>query len=147
MNGKIRITKEFTFEMAHALDHHHGKCKNIHGHSYKLSVTLLGEPKQEADSDCGMVMDFKALKHLISNLIVDELDHALLLYEKSPYVTENIRNYTSKLVLVDYQPTCENMLLDFAGRIRQKLPSHISLVSMKLRETETGYAEWHASDQ
>ena len=148
MNGKvIRITKEFSFEMAHALDYHHGKCKNIHGHSYHLAITLIGTPKDSKESDSGMVMDFKELKDLIEKLVIDDLDHALLLYKESPYVTQNIKNYTSKLVLVDYQPTCENMLIDFSEKISKNLPPSTSLISMKLRETSTGYAEWYAKDQ
>jgi 6-pyruvoyltetrahydropterin/6-carboxytetrahydropterin synthase len=56
---KIRITKEFDFEAAHALDGYNGKCKDIHGHSYHLEMTFIGTPKSEVGlSDCGMVVDF-----------------------------------------------------------------------------------------
>jgi 6-pyruvoyltetrahydropterin/6-carboxytetrahydropterin synthase len=48
--------------------------------------------------------------------------------------------------IVDYQPTCENMLVDFAERIKKRLPANIELFSLKLNETATSYAEWYASD-
>ncbi len=147
MIGKIRITKEFDFEMAHALDFHNGKCKNIHGHSYKLSVTLLGAPKQDSSSDSGMVMDFKDLKSIINELIIDELDHALMLQENSPYLAVTSSANTPKLVTTSYQPTCENMLLDFASRITNAIPEDLKLIKLTLRETASGYAEWYAKDQ
>ena len=142
----IRITKEFDFEMAHALDFHDGKCRNIHGHSYKLAVTLKGIPKENKTSDAGMVMDFGDLKKIVKSLIVDQLDHALVLEENSPYLTDNIKKQTQKLVLVDYQPTCENMLLDFKDRLKNVLPKDVELLHLKLRETATGYAEWFSED-
>ena len=146
MSKYIRITKEFDFEMAHALDFHHGKCKNIHGHSYKLGVTLKGIPKENSHSDAGMVVDFGALKTIVKKLIVDKLDHALVLQKDSPYYSKNIKNLTLKLVLVDYQPTCENMLLDFQNILKNTLPKDVELLHLKLRETATGYAEWFSED-
>lgn len=146
MSDFIRITKEFDFEMAHALDFHSGKCKNIHGHSYKLSVTLKGIPNISTESDAGMVMDFGDLKKIIKKLIVDKLDHALVLSKNSPYYTSNLEQHTPKLVLVDYQPTCENMLLDFRNILKDKFPEGTELLHLKLRETATGYAEWFAYD-
>ena len=146
MSNYIRITKEFDFEMAHALDFHEGKCKNIHGHSYKLGVTLIGIPKENKNSDAGMVMDFGELKSIVKELIVDKLDHALVLHKDSAYYSDNIKKLTQKLVLVDYQPTCENMLLDFKEILKNTLPQDIKLLHLKLRETATGYAEWFAED-
>ena len=79
----IRITKEFQFEMAHALLGYDGPCKNIHGHSYKLDVTVKGNVKAGTeDSDEGMVVDFGIIKKLVKELIVDEFDHSLVLNEK-----------------------------------------------------------------
>jgi len=64
--AKIRITKQFTFETAHALYGYDGKCRNIHGHSYKLDVTVIGEPITDMDNvKCGMVIDFGDLKHIV----------------------------------------------------------------------------------
>jgi 6-pyruvoyltetrahydropterin/6-carboxytetrahydropterin synthase len=143
-NQTIRITKEFGFEMAHALDFHQGKCKNIHGHSYKLSVTLKGKPKHDSSSENGMIIDFYDLKILINQSIVDIFDHALVLHKDSPYA--QLIQQDLKLILVDYQPTCELMLLDFVQRIKKVLPKNIQLHHLTLRETATSFAEWHQED-
>ena len=147
---KIRITKEFKFETAHALKGYDGLCKHIHGHSYELFVTVLGEPIINQDSPkLGMVMDFGDLKKIVRNEIVDQMDHALVLNSKS----EEARNLSSRdemfkrVLLVDYQPTSENMLIDFAARLKPLMPKGTALYSMLLRETVTSYAEWFASDQ
>jgi 6-pyruvoyltetrahydropterin/6-carboxytetrahydropterin synthase len=142
--SKVRITKVFSFEMAHALDYHAGKCRNIHGHSYYLEVTLLGTPNVNNESDKGMVIDFSELKDVVNKEIVDQLDHALVLHKHSKYVSVGENDH--KLVLVDYQPTCENMVIDFAQRIKALLPSKVDIYKLKLTETATSYAEWYASD-
>lgn len=142
--SKVRITKVFSFEMAHALDFHQGKCKNIHGHSYYLEVTLLGEPNNANESDKGMVLDFAELKNIVNQQIISQLDHALLLQKDSGYV--NITGNNTKIVLVDYQPTCENMVINFAEKLKKNLPSKVELIKLKLVETSTSFAEWYASD-
>jgi 6-pyruvoyltetrahydropterin/6-carboxytetrahydropterin synthase len=143
----IRITKEFKFEMAHALMNYNGPCRNIHGHSYYLYVTLIGEPTpQHGASESGMVMDFGQLKKIVRESIVDELDHALLLNDKTPAEEIAALKNFNKVVLVPFQPTCENLLVDFAARIKPLLPAHVKLYSMKLCETVTSFAEWYASD-
>lgn len=145
---KIRITKAYKFDMAHALPGHDGLCKNIHGHSYELLVTLIGEPITEPGSPkLGMVIDFKDLKHIIKGLIVDELDHALILRDDSPetLLTEMHKNF-DRIVLVDFQPTSENMIIDFAERIKKALPANVKLHHLKLWETVTSYTEWFAED-
>ena len=146
MDAKIRITKEFKFEMAHALDMHEGKCKNIHGHSYTLSVRVFGSPRKENVSEKGMVMDFTDLKEIVNKHIIDKIDHALMLEKNSPYIKVSASNPDQKLKIVDYQPTCENMLIDFAYTIRKHLPSGVMLHSLHIRETPTSYAEWYAED-
>lgn len=145
----IRLTKIFHFEMAHALYGYDGPCKNIHGHSYELEVTIGGEPLNDpSHPKHGMIMDFSDLKAIVKEQIVDRLDHALLLNGNSPHrdIPELDTNF-EKVVFTDYQPTCENMLIDFVGRVGQLLPGHVRLISMKLKETPTSYAEWHASDR
>lgn len=83
--AKIRITKAYKFDMAHALPGHDGLCKNIHGHSYELLVTLIGEPINDQNSPKnGMVIDFKDLKKIIKDLIVDQFDHSLVLRDDTP---------------------------------------------------------------
>ena len=147
--AKIRITKQFSFETGHALYGYDGKCRNVHGHSYKLAVTVIGEPvKQEDHVKLGMVIDFGDLKKTVKQEIVDKFDHATVFNKNTPHVelAEELQKRGHSVILVDYQPTSENMILDFAERISKKLPERVKLHSLKLQETETSYAEWHASD-
>lgn len=144
----VRITKQFNFEMAHALHNYDGPCKNIHGHSYELFVTVIGEPVNDIKSHKnGMLIDFGDLKKLVKKNIVDELDHALVLFNKTPNEQITLlKKQFSNIILLDYQPTSENMLVDFASRLQKVLPQNIKLHSLKLRETVTSSAEWFAED-
>ena len=145
----IRITKEFRFEAAHALKGYDGPCRNVHGHSYELAVTVSGIPvSDKASSRYGMVMDFGDLKCMIKSSIVDLFDHALILHSsmKDEGLIPPGEPFTN-VVYVDYQPTSENILIDFASRIRGLLPKGITLHHLVLRETSSSCAEWHASDQ
>ncbi len=145
---KIRLTKEFNFEMAHSLLNYDGLCQHIHGHSYKLAVTVIAAPLQDMQSPKnGMVMDFGALKKIVNDLIVKPLDHAFMINKATPeaWIQSNNQLF-QRMYLVDYQPTCENMVIDFAQRIQAALPLGISLFSVKLHETATSFAEWYAAD-
>lgn len=146
----IRITKQFNFETGHALYGYDGLCKNVHGHSYKLSVTVAGTPIQDSNHvKFGMVIDFKDLKKIVKEEIVDRFDHATVFNKNTPHVTlaKTLEQSGHKVILVDYQPTSEEMIIDFSKKIKLRLPPNISLHSLKLQETETSFAEWHASDQ
>jgi 6-pyruvoyltetrahydropterin/6-carboxytetrahydropterin synthase len=144
----IRITKEFRFEAAHALKGYDGPCRNIHGHSYELSVTIIGEPVTEMDSPKkGMVIDFSELKKIIKKSVIDPFDHSLILSSDFPEGDfKRTGEAFSNVIFVEYQPTSENLLIDFAGRINKLLPSTARLHSLRLRETSTSYAEWFSKD-
>lgn len=144
----IRVTKEFGFEMAHALWNYDGPCRNVHGHSYRLFVTLSGEPSAtKGDPKKGMVIDFGDLKRIVKKNIVDVFDHtALISSTDDTNRIDLLRGAFGNLMVVDYQPTCENLVADIASRIKPLLPSGVSLFSVKLHETATSYAEWYASD-
>lgn len=147
--SNIRITKQFSFETGHALYGYDGKCKNVHGHSYKLSVTVIGKPiTDHSNVKFGMVIDFSDLKKIVREEIVDLFDHATVFNKNTPHVelAAELKNRGHHVILVDYQPTSENMVTDFAQKIKNRLPSNIQLHSLKLQETETSFAEWHASD-
>ncbi len=147
--SKIRITKQFSFETGHALYGYDGKCRNVHGHSYKLSVTVIGEPITDTSHvKLGMVIDFGDLKKIVKEDIEDVFDHATVFNKNTPHVelAKELQNRGHNVILVDYQPTSENMIIDFAQKIKAKLPKNIQLHSLKLQETETSYAEWYASD-
>lgn len=144
---RIRITKEFDFEMAHALDCHDGKCHNIHGHTYELAVTFIGKPADlPGTPKDGMVIDFADLKTIVKDHVVDVFDHALVLRNTSRFVGVIDDKINERLMMVDYQPTCENLLVHMVGIIRKHLPQHLELHNVNLRETNTSYAEWYAAD-
>ncbi|MDR1417525.1 MAG: 6-carboxytetrahydropterin synthase [Prevotellaceae bacterium] len=141
-----RITKEFSFEMAHQLEGYSGQCSNIHGHSYRLFVTVSGTPIGDANSPTyGMVMDFTDLKKIVNEHIVSQLEHALML-RKGGKVDEALKGVYTKVVCVDYQPTCENMVIQMAAILNRTLPQSVKLHSLKLHETATSFAEWYAED-
>ena len=144
----IRVTKEFSFEMAHALWNYDGPCRNVHGHSYRLFVTLSGIPVNDSGNPKnGMVIDFTDLKNIVRKEIINIFDHAVTVsgnYDKEK--TEAFKSMFGNTVVVDYQPTCENMVADFAARIKNHLPENVRLHSLRLYETATSFAEWYASD-
>ena len=148
--SKIRITKQFNFETGHALYGYDGKCKNVHGHSYKLSVTVTGEPiSDNSNVKFGMVIDFGDLQKIVKEEICDLFDHATVFNKNTPHVelAKELQDRGHHVLLVDYQPTSEMMVIDFAKKIKARLPENIELFAVKLQETETSYAEWFASDQ
>lgn len=147
--SSIRITKQFNFETGHALFGYDGKCRNVHGHSYKLSVTVIGNPITDTSHvKLGMVIDFGDLKHIVKEEIVNKFDHATVFNKNTPHVelANELIQRGHKVILADYQPTSENMVIDFASKIKARLPKEIKLHSLKLQETETSFAEWYASD-
>lgn len=148
MTNAIRVTKLFNFEMAHALYGYDGPCKNIHGHSYQLSVTVIGAPiKDTSNPKCGMVIDFSVLKKCVQELIVKKYDHTLVLNIDSPYKELSKSELPlERIEWVNFQPTCENMLIHFVGLIAAQFPDGIKLHHLALKETPNSYAEWYAED-
>ena len=147
--NKIRITKEFGFEMAHALKDYDGPCRNVHGHSYELKVTVIGTPLiEKGNPKSGMVIDFGDLKRIVTQQIIDVFDHSLVLNkEMDSLLVDKLQTAFEKIILLDYQPTSELMVQDFAQRIQDHLPKNVQLVCVLLRETKSSYAEWFAADQ
>ncbi|PTM09069.1 MAG: 6-carboxytetrahydropterin synthase QueD [Bacteroidetes bacterium] len=147
--SNIRITKQFSFETGHALYGYDGKCKNVHGHSYRLYVTVIGKPiSDNSNVKFGMVIDFGDLKKIVKEEIVDVFDHATVFNKNTPHVelAKELKDRDHNVLLVDYQPTSEMMVIDFASKIKKRLPINIELFSLKLQETATSFAEWFASD-
>ena len=147
--SKIRITKQFSFETGHALYGYDGKCKNVHGHSYRLDVTVIGTPiSDNTNVKYGMVIDFGDLKKIVKEEIVDVFDHATVFNKNTPHVelAKELEDRDHNVLLVDYQPTSEMMVIDFAKKIKKRLPKNITLHSLKLQETATSFAQWYASD-
>ena len=147
--SNIRITKQFNFETGHALYGYDGKCRNVHGHSYKLSVTVIGTPITDTSAvKLGMVIDFGDLKKIVKEEIVNKFDHATVFNKNTPHVelAKELIDRGHNVILADYQPTSENMVIDFASKIKARLPKDIALHSLKLQETDTSFAEWYAHE-
>ncbi|MDG1719504.1 MAG: 6-carboxytetrahydropterin synthase [Flavobacteriales bacterium] len=143
---KIRITKEFKFEMAHALHGYDGLCANIHGHSYRLWVTVRGNVKKENKHiKDGMVMDFTDLKSIVKPTIVKKYDHSLVLNANSPHANLDLSAF-DKVYYLPYQPTSENLVSDFANSIMSLLPENVELLKVVLSETVSSFAEWNSED-
>lgn len=132
----MKIAKEFNWEMGHRLPEHFGKCKNIHGHSYKMLVEIEGEL-----NDKGMVMDYYDLRDVIDP-IVEELDHSFMANEKDLPVVEFLEKMKSKRMIVDFDSTVENITTYFLNKIKNaKLPSNIKKLKVRVCETPDDYAE------
>ncbi len=147
-NSIVRITRKFSFEAAHVLSNHDGLCKNIHGHSYALYITLIGRVNSEDDNpESGMIMDFSRLKKLIEKNILNDFDHSLLIKKSTNYKTDDLRLCdNARIIELPFQPTCENLVAYFAEIISSILPYNIRLHKVQLNETANSFAEWHAED-
>ena len=140
------LTKIFHFDMAHVLKGYDGPCRNIHGHSYELRVTVKGEPINDPQSSKnGMVMDLHDLKCLVNEQVVNWLDHAFVVSSAMPadFLAVVQRDF-EKVVVVDYQPTSENLILDMVSRLQKILPQQVTLHKIMLQETPGSYVEWVA---
>jgi 6-pyruvoyltetrahydropterin/6-carboxytetrahydropterin synthase len=143
----ITITKIFHYEMAHALHRYDGACANIHGHSYRLEVTITGPIITDSTNPkCGMIMDFGDLKQIVQTTVLNKFDHALVLNSAVKNAetlhTTSMQNHFGNIIFVDYQPTNENLLVDFAQSIQSALPNSVTLVKLRMYETNASFAEW-----
>ncbi len=119
----ISITKKFEFHAAHHLPNHLGACNNVHGHSYLLEITIVGDIIREGP-ETGMVMDFSELKRIVTLNILDKVDHV-------------------DLNTIYKNPTAEEMVEDFARILAAAITTEISWVHrIRLYETSTSYVEW-----
>jgi len=142
----VRITKEFKFEMAHALHGYDGVCANIHGHSYRLWVTVKGKIKDElGHAKNGMLIDFVDLKKIVKPNIVDKFDHSLVLNANSPHADINLEAF-DKVYYLEFQPTSENLVVYYANYIKAQLPDGVELLKVILSETSSSFAEWNAEE-
>ncbi|MFA9499277.1 6-carboxytetrahydropterin synthase QueD [Mannheimia sp. E30BD] len=96
----FKIAKEFSFDMAHMLDGHDGKCQNLHGHTYKLQVEVAGELFQEG-AKRGMLMDYSDLKAIVKTHILDSMDHAFI-YDLHNERESQVAQFISPLALSEY---------------------------------------------
>jgi 6-pyruvoyltetrahydropterin/6-carboxytetrahydropterin synthase len=135
-------TKIFHFEMAHAINGYPGACKNIHGHSYKLYVTVSAvDTENEYLPAPGFALDFKALKKWVQSTVIETFDHKLVLSRE--FLAGNPAfQLQENLVTWDVEPTAENMLIYIQRSLHKNLPPEVRLVELKLNETADSYASW-----
>lgn len=132
----MKIAKTFDWEMGHRLPFHKGKCKNLHGHSYKLRLEIEGEPDEQ-----GMLIDFYDVKKIV-NPIIENLDHAFMVYKEDKELIDALEKLNSKTVVVGFQSTAENICNYFIDEIKKvPLPKNIKKITAWIYETEDSYAE------
>jgi len=138
----LRITKIFHFEMAHAIYGYAGACKNIHGHSYELHVTVsAADNKNDYIPAPGFMADFKDIKKWVQAAVIEKLDHSLLL--SADFIAANPNMSSLKnLVIFEAEPTAENLLIHIRQMLVKIFPDNLKLSRLKLFETKDSYAEW-----
>lgn len=145
----IRLRRDFSFEAAHLLPWHKGDCRHLHGHSYRLEVEIGGRVSTQAgQADSNMVVDLQHLKRWVQKAILDEYDHALLL--SKAHTSEQLQwaqAFSERILLFEGQPSCEQLVVDIAHRLREILPAQLVLMEVRLWETANSSASWHFSDQ
>jgi len=116
--------------------------------AWSLISPVCGTPGSDIDDPkLGMVIDFSDLKKVVREEIIEKFDHSVVLGTHQPEEKRALfKSLFGNTVVVDYQPTCENMVADFASRINRRLPAGVILHNLKLYETATSYAEWFAGD-
>jgi 6-pyruvoyltetrahydropterin/6-carboxytetrahydropterin synthase len=132
--------------MAHAIHGYQGACKNIHGHSYELHVTLGTSSVQKSYIPSpGFIIDFKQIKNLVNIALIEKFDHSLVLSEA--YIKDHpINNFHDNLIIWEVEPSAENILLYMQEVLNAKLPTDIKLLKIKLFETKDSFAEWIADN-
>lgn len=151
MNNPIRVTKEVTFDCAHMLSGHEALCKNLHGHTYKVQVTVVGDPLEDGSS-ARMVVDFKHLKEAINHVIVDHFDHATIFSApnfRGPAeedLLEWAQSNGMRYFVMPERTTAEQMAQFFSTEIESYLTNDLMLTNVhycvcRVYETPTSYAE------
>ena len=146
----LSIVKEFSWSMAHMLANHAGKCKNIHGHTYKMQVEIArkggGVMNSPGKTDHGMVLEFDDLKTIINRIVVEPLDHAFLYWVDSTDELEHevavlLKKHSRKLVEIGYRPTAENLAMNYLEIINNALSSFkVEVIELILWESPTSFA-------
>ncbi|HOJ19683.1 MAG: 6-carboxytetrahydropterin synthase [Ignavibacteriales bacterium] len=132
----MKIVREYKWEMGHRLPFHTGGCRNLHGHSYKVVLEVEGTPDEN-----GIVIDFYDLDNAVKPLL-EKLDHSFIAYEKDTELIEVLKQLDSKMVLVDFQSTAENLCNYFLCEIRKTdLPGKIKGIKCLLFETSDCFVQ------
>jgi 6-pyruvoyltetrahydropterin/6-carboxytetrahydropterin synthase len=142
----LTVTKSIEWDMGHRIPYHKGKCRQPHGHHYRLEVSVRGVVKSGAVvSDAGMVVDFGDLKEILYKHVYSICDHRFMVYKKDDLfmsaITQEIEEEFNYFV-VDYIPTAENINLWCVANIKKNLPMNLTLVSCRLYESKNHWVEW-----
>ncbi|GLV54474.1 6-carboxy-5,6,7,8-tetrahydropterin synthase [Dictyobacter sp. S3.2.2.5] len=136
------ITKEFAFEAAHHLPNHRGKCRRLHGHSYRLQISLRGPILQApGESSDGMVMDFDDLKTIVNATILEQLSDAVPRGDAAQVVEKGGMDHNDLNALTGIRTTAENLVhWIWDALVAGGVPDAL-LYRIRLWETEKGYVE------
>ena len=141
------ITRRLEFDAGHRIPDHKSQCRHLHGHRYALEITLTGDIiHHDGSAANGMVMDFSEIKALANQHLVDQWDHAFLVYAGDTAVVEFLKSLPNhKTVALDCIPTAEN-LAEVAFRIldsvyRDTYGNHLRLERIRIYETPNCWAD------
>jgi len=151
MKEKIEISKEIEFDAGHRVSTHASKCKNPHGHRYKIRVTCRGSIIDDASRpDHGMLIDFGNLKNIMNEKIHDVLDHGFIVWKKdfpmrdALSVGQNDYDLVWNVILFDTMPTAENIAVwawqQIQNDIRDQFGDDLELSEVAVWETPTSVA-------
>ena len=134
----LTVTKSVKFDAAHVLTNHQGLCKNLHGHTYRVEVSVTQAPGDNAD----MVIDFKDLKKKCEEVILERYDHAFMYNSESQAESEIaavVTKYGMRAVAMPYRSTAENLARHFFGALRERVAG---LSRVRVWETPDSSAEY-----
>ena len=133
----LTITKSVRFDAAHVLTNHKGLCRNLHGHTYRVDVSV-----RQADGDSAdMVMDFKDVKRICEETVISKFDHAFIYDETSEAETEIaavVMKHGMRAAALPFRSTAENLAKLFFGELKSRIPG---LYAVKVWETADSCAE------
>lgn len=137
-----QLTTHASFDSAHFLGGYEGKCSNLHGHRWKLEVTVQSQQLEESGQTRGMIVDFGELKKDVKAL-ADEFDHCFIvehgtLKEKT---IETLQEEEFKIIEVEFRPTAENFAKYFYDRMTK---SGYQVSFVKVYETPNNMARYGA---
>jgi len=134
----IKLGKDYVWEMSHRLPFHNGWCKNIHGHSYKMRLELVGELDEN-----GMLIDFYDIDKVVKPIIT-QYDHSMLVDEKDEKTLKFLRENDFRYVAINFTSTSENIAIHFAKQFAEEFRKHenIKELSVRVYETSDAFAEY-----
>ncbi len=134
----ITVTKTIRFDAAHVLTNHQGLCKNLHGHTYRVDVSVT-----QGDGDTSdMVIDFKDLKRIASEVVCERFDHAFIYNTESAgerEIAAVVEKNGMRTVAIPFRSTAENLARMFFGELKARIPG---LSAVKVWETADSCAEY-----